>query len=69
MINCGFKIKFSAAPKAARRFWQVKQDLKLDSAYVVAPVRTRYPLAQGVEVLPVQALQEVMNMQLANSRQ
>jgi hypothetical protein len=27
-----------------------KQDLKLDSAYVVAPVRTRYPLAQGVEV-------------------
>ena len=56
----GFEIKFSAAPKPARGFWQAKQDLKLDSAYVIAPVRTRYPLAQGVEVLPVQALQEVL---------
>jgi uncharacterized protein len=56
----GFEIKFSAAPKPARGFWQAKQDLKLDSAHVVAPVRTRYPLAEGVEVLPVQALREVL---------
>jgi hypothetical protein len=46
----GFEIKFSAAPKPARGFWQAKQDLRLDSTYVAAPVRTRYPLAEGVEV-------------------
>jgi uncharacterized protein len=57
----GFEIKFSAAPKPARGFWQAKQDLRLDSAYVVAPVRTRYPLAESVEVVPVQALQEVLS--------
>jgi uncharacterized protein len=65
----GFEIKFSAAPKPARGFLQAKQDLRLDSAYVVAPVRTRYPRALDVEVLPVQALQDVMATQLANSRQ
>lgn len=64
----GFEIKFSAAPKPARGFWQAQQDLKLHSAFVVAPVRTRYPLAEGVEVVPVQALQEVMTTQLASSR-
>jgi uncharacterized protein len=64
----GFEIKFSAAPKPARGFWQAKQDLKLDSAYVVAPVRARYPLAEGVEVLPVQALQEVLTTQVAKTR-
>ena len=56
----GFEIKFSAAPKPARGFWQAKQDLRLDSTYVIAPVRRRYPLAEGMEVLPVQALQEVL---------
>ena len=35
---------------------------------VVAPVRTRHPLAEGEEVVPVQALREVMTTQLANSR-
>jgi predicted AAA+ superfamily ATPase len=49
----GVEIKFSAAPKPARGFWQSLQDLAVDEAYVVAPVARRYPLAPGVEVLPV----------------
>ena len=65
----GFEIKFSAAPKPARGFWQARQDLRLDSAYVVAPVRARYPLAEGVEVVPVQALQEVMTTLGATTQQ
>jgi uncharacterized protein len=56
----GFEIKFSAAPKPARGFWQAKQDLALDRAYVVAPVRRRYALGEGVDVLPVQGLAEAM---------
>ena len=49
----GVEVKFSAAPKPARGFHQARQDLALDAAAVVAPVERRYPLAEGVEVLPV----------------
>jgi hypothetical protein len=48
----GIEIKFSAAPKAARGFWQSLQYLAIDEAYVVGPVARGYPLAPGVEVLP-----------------
>jgi predicted AAA+ superfamily ATPase len=49
----GFEIKFSSSPKPTRGFWQAIQDLALDLAWVLAPVERRYPLAQGVDVLPV----------------
>jgi uncharacterized protein len=52
----GFEIKFSAAPKPSKGFWQARQDLALDRAYVLAPVPRCYPLAEGVEVLPVEAV-------------
>ncbi len=52
----GVEIKFSAAPKPTKGFWQALQDLQLDRAYVVAPVPRRYPLAEGVEVIPVAEL-------------
>ena len=50
------EIKFSSAPKPARGFWQALQDLGIERAFVVAPVTHRYPLAEGVEVLPLQEL-------------
>ena len=56
----GFEVKFSAAPKPTAGFWQARQDLDLHRAFVVGPVRRRYPLAEGVEVLPVQMLQDVL---------
>ena len=56
----GFEVKFSAAPKPTRGFWQAKQDLALERAFVVAPVQRRYALAEDVEVLPVQLLQDAM---------
>ena len=37
-------------------FWIALQDLKPSRAFVIAPVSRRYPLAEGVEVLPVHAL-------------
>lgn len=49
----GVEIKFSSAPKPTKGFWQALQDLQIDRAYVVAPVPRRYPLAEGVEVLPL----------------
>jgi predicted AAA+ superfamily ATPase len=56
----GFEIKFSAAPKPSKGFWQAKQDLALDRAFVIAPVPRRYPLADDVEVLPVEAVGGVL---------
>ena len=47
------EIKFSAAPKPAKGFWNALEDLKPQRAFVVAPVRERYPLAERVQVLPV----------------
>ena len=56
----GIEIKFSAAPKPARGFWQSLKDLQISTAWVVAPVARRYPLASGVEVIPLHELRGVM---------
>lgn len=50
------EIKFSLTPKPARGFWQALKDLRIERAYVIAPVIRRYPLAEGVDVLPLQEL-------------
>ena len=47
------EVKFSAAPKPAKGFWNALEDLKPQRAFVVAPVRERYPLTGRVQVLPV----------------
>lgn len=57
----GVEIKFSSAPKPTKGFWQALQDLQIDCAYVVAPVPRRYPLVEGVEVIPVGAVNAIFN--------
>jgi len=52
----GIEINFSSAPKPARGFWQSLQDLQIDTAWVIAPVSRCYPLAPGVDVLPLHEL-------------
>jgi uncharacterized protein len=49
----GVEIKFSAAPKPAKGFWQALEDLHIERAYLVAPVLRRYALAANVDVVPV----------------
>lgn len=56
----GVEVKFSAAPKPTRGFWQAIDDLGLERAYVVAPVQRRYPLSDRVEVIPVTELSTVI---------
>jgi predicted AAA+ superfamily ATPase len=56
----GIEIKFSSAPKPMKGFWQALQDLQLTEAWVVAPVPRRYPLATGVEVVPVWAVAKML---------
>ena len=50
----GYDIKLANAPRPARGFWNAGEDLGLDCAYVIAPVREGYPLADNVEVLSPQ---------------
>jgi predicted AAA+ superfamily ATPase len=52
----GYEIKLSNAPRPARGFWTACEDLGLDRAVVIAPVREGYPLADKVEVIPPQRM-------------
>ena len=54
------EIRFSVAPKPARGFWQPLKDLQISTAWVIAPVPRRYPLAPGVEVICLHELRGVM---------
>ncbi len=61
----GVEIKFSSAPKPSKGFWNAMQDLQIDSAYVVAPVSRRFPLAQAVTVIPIWELADVLTREFA----
>lgn len=52
--------KFSSAPKPTKGFWQACQDLRVQQAYVVAPVRQRYPIAANTFVVPIQELADIL---------
>jgi hypothetical protein len=52
----GYEIKLSAAPRPSRGFWNACEDLGVSRAYVIAPVREGYPLAENVEVIPPQEI-------------
>jgi predicted AAA+ superfamily ATPase len=56
----GFEIKFSVAPSLTKGFWTALGDLDLERAYVVAPVRERYPLPGGVDVVPISMLNALL---------
>jgi uncharacterized protein len=57
----GVEIKFSSAPKPTKGFWQALQDLQIDRACVIAPVPRRYPLAEGVDVMPLAELATLLD--------
>ncbi len=50
------EVKFSAAPTVTKGFWQAVGDLQPRRTVVVAPVSRAYPLKEGVDVMPVDAI-------------
>lgn len=50
--------KASVAPQVARGFWESLAELKPEKAWVAAPVRERFPLKGGCDVLPLPELTE-----------
>jgi predicted AAA+ superfamily ATPase len=57
----GYEIRLSNAPRPTRGFWTACSDLDLDRAWVIAPVREAYPLADKVEVIPPQRMFATLN--------
>jgi hypothetical protein len=47
----GLEVKFSSAPKVTKGFWQACTDVGVSRAYVVAPVRDGWPMAENVDVI------------------
>lgn len=45
--------KASSAPTVSRGFWTALEDLKVDEAWILAPVQEPYPLRGGVTVSPL----------------
>ena len=52
----GYEIKFSSAPKVSKGFWSACEDVGVHKAYVVAPVRDGWTMANNVEVVSPLAL-------------
>ncbi|KQV53458.1 hypothetical protein ASC95_12040 [Pelomonas sp. Root1217] len=57
----GFEIKFSSAPTVTKGFWVAIDDLKLDAAYVVAPIARPFPMKNGVEVIGVDGIAQALS--------
>jgi len=55
-----FEIKRTSAPAVAKGMRAAMEDLGLKKAYLVCPVKERYPLASGIEALPVGTLPQVL---------
>lgn len=47
-----YEMKFSDSPKVSKGFWHACEDIGAKEAFVVAPVREAYPLAENVTVIP-----------------
>ena len=54
------EVKFSSAPTVSKGFWHARDDLQPTHTVVVAPVERRFPLKDGVEVVPVSAIADVL---------
>jgi len=55
-----FEIKLGSTPSPSRGFWSGLADLKPSAAFVVYSGKERYPLARGVDALPVSMLPAVL---------
>jgi predicted AAA+ superfamily ATPase len=59
--SLGLEVKFASAPTVTKGFWQARNDLQPTRTVVVAPVERRFPLKDGVDVVPVGDLPELLD--------
>lgn len=58
--SLGIDVKFSSAPRVTKGSWNARDDLKLAHTVIVAPVERRFPTKEGAEVIPVNAIGELL---------
>ena len=54
------EIKASTSPEVKRSFWNALEDLRIDTAMIVAPVDEPYPYKDGVQVIPLNMIQTML---------
>ena len=54
------EVKRGLAPKLGKGFHQARLDLAPDRTFVVIPAEERYPLGDGIEVIGVRELAELL---------
>ena len=50
------EVKASTSPEVKRSYWNALDDLNVDEAWIVSPVREAYPYKRGVSVRPLDAI-------------
>jgi predicted AAA+ superfamily ATPase len=56
----GFEFKYSDAPKATKAMHVVFNDLNLEKLWVLYPGEKSYPLAEGIDVVPLKSCRAVL---------
>lgn len=56
----GFEFKHTAAPRTTKSMHVAREDLRLDRLFVVYPGADRFPLAEGIDALPLPAVAEAV---------
>jgi len=59
----GFEFKYEDAPKSTRSMHVAYEDLKLKKLWVVYPGDQLYPLREGIEVVPLREMSQVLEKQ------
>jgi predicted AAA+ superfamily ATPase len=54
------EIKASTSPEVKRGFWNALEDLRIDTAMIVSPVDEAYPYKNGVQVIPLNMVQTML---------
>lgn len=53
------EMKYSLSPVLRKDFWNAYKDLECKKGYVIYPGKAEYPLKNGVQVIPVNALDQI----------
>ncbi len=57
----GVEFKASLTPQVSRGFWNAMEDLALDDAYIVAPVKESYPIHENVVITSIHEFLKILS--------
>ena len=54
-----FEFKASTTPHVTKGFWNGLKDLKVEQAWIIAPIDAGYPLRDNVRICPLSELSKI----------